>query len=74
MGSRTKFEVGTQFVGNVNRAALEVVSIEQRPLMTESGRIRHTSPRVIVKNLKTGRQTTVGLALLEHCDVTILRK
>ena len=72
MNNAGNFKVGTQFVGNVNKAKMEIVKIERECLGTESGRLREASSETVtIKDLKTGRKFTYGLKALEMCDVTI---
>jgi hypothetical protein len=60
-----KFAIGTQFMGNVNKAMMEVVGFKEK-----YHGIR--SKVAIIKELKTDKKFVHGLDNLERCNVTIL--
>jgi hypothetical protein len=72
MDNAGKFNVGTKFIGNVNKAKMEVVKIENKQYGTASGRLRTEHTKAVIKDLKTGRTFAHGLQMLERCDVTII--
>lgn len=72
MANVDKFKIGTRFVGNVNKAEMEIVDIKKDVLGTESGRLTETNQVVVVKDLKSGKLFEYGPEALEMCDVTII--
>lgn len=53
-----KIEVGTKFVGNINKMYFEVVKIE--------------GSLAIVKELSSNKKFNYGLKALEHCNITVI--
>lgn len=66
MDNKGKFRVGTQFIGNVNGAKMEVVKTENPWWM------KPRENMVTIKDLETGKTFLYGLRALEKCDATIL--
>ena len=66
MDNKGKFNIGTQFIGNVNGVKMEVVKTES-PWW-----IKSREKMVTIKDLETGKTFLYGLRALEKCDVTIL--
>lgn len=67
------FRIGTVFMGNVNKAMMQVVDIFHEELGVANGSTRIAPNKTVkVKNLKNGTIHRCGLDMLEHCDVTVL--
>lgn len=60
-----RFMIGTQFVGNVNKAMMEVVGFKDRYHGDRS-------KVAIIMDLKTGKKFAHGLEALERCNITIV--
>lgn len=56
-------QIGTRFTGNVDKGEYEVVGLDR-------GRFGGVSV-VVVRNLKTGRQSAIGMEALKRYDITI---
>lgn len=65
MANVGKFKIGTRFVGNNNKAQMEVVDFKKSLYITPGD-------VVIIKDLKTGKLFTYGLKALERCNATIM--
>ena len=68
------FRIGTVFVGNVNGIMMQVVDIFHKQIGTGiDGNTRYAPTKSVkVKNLHNDSVHVCGLAMLEHCDTTIL--
>lgn len=68
------FRIGTVFVGNVNGVIMQVIDIFHKQIGTGiDGKVRYAPTKSVkVKNLYDNSIHTCGLAMLEHCDTTIL--
>jgi len=73
MKNAGQFRVGTQFIGNVNNAEMEITKIEKKSRTSNNGKIYFFSAVASIKNKKTGKIFTSGLDTLERCDVDIIK-
>ena len=72
MNNKDKFKIGTKFIGDINKASMEIISIKDKGTGTESGRYAIASKVAIIKDLKNGKLFNYGLKALERCNVTII--
>ena len=71
--TKGQFQIGTQFIGNINKVPMQIVAIKAWEGCLYHG-IQRRSPVAYIMDMETKRIFRYGLRALEHCDVTIIKK
>ena len=67
-----KFQIGTKFIGKVNKHLMEILGIEQIPLTSGNGRPYLSNKKAIVKDHTTGETFKTSYSHLASCSLKVL--